>query len=194
MKRLILLLLGAILLSTVAYAHEAISEIIVNEAIITYDDESGYPFLDEDGVLMAPAIKTFKAMDAYFRKINAKQHFAVYGNQKFITFSLEENQIEVEGKYVSSVPASRVVNKKNYVPIQLFAEQMGYSTVYNNKSNKLIIALEMPLEESRYEDEDIRYEDEDIPVGKYKVSYFNSKTPDKIVKEVLSDAISLNMS
>ena len=185
MRKIIVVFMMFMLVFTASFTESSEMIVSVNGRIVQFTSDTGLPFRDDKGILMVPANLVMEEMNANFSGSNLSDHFIINKNQKFINIVLNESFIYVEDNqvYIESTP--KIINNKVYIPIKVIAEYLGYETYNDEVNNKFEIY-------NKGNREGIMEEDVDIPLNQFKVSYFDTRSPNEIVKTEYKSEIGVN--
>lgn len=185
MKKIILILIFAITLTGMAYGQNAATpQIIVSGEAIHFDDASGSPFVDETGRIQVPVRAFAESINANVNWDIASQTVFINKSQTIVIIPLGKNYYEVDGKRSYMDTVSRVKGGRTYLPLRYIAEAVGFGVTWNASTGTATVA---------YSDNGkIAVSDDDVPKNKYKVLYYQTDHPGKIINTDFSDYIGVN--
>ena len=102
--------------NTVAY-------VVLNDSILSFDQ----PPVIEEGRTLVPMRFLFEQMGANVEWNEETKSARATLNNKAVTFSIDDNEAEVDSQPVTMDVPARLINGKTMVPLRFLSEEMGYN-------------------------------------------------------------------
>lgn len=124
-----------------AAASPSVIHIKINGVDVPYDNNYGFPFIDQNNRTQVPLRVTLEALGAivYYDQ-NLKVAYIAY-NTHVISVPINESYIIVDGKKVMNDTSAVIYNDRTYCPIRIILESLGATVNYDSASTTVNISL-----------------------------------------------------
>ena len=113
-------------------------EINVNGQLVVFTEETGFPFIDENGRTLVPLRVTMQTAGAGVQWSEVNQMAGVYKNKINIHIPIGYNHINVDGKMVPNDAAAVIVEGRTYLPIRAVLEALNFNVQWDEASQTVI--------------------------------------------------------
>ena len=113
--------------------------IVLNGQKLNYNDSTGYPYYDSHGRMQVPLRATLEPLGAIVSVDGEKNSVIVVKDDITIEVPFGEIYIYKNGQMLVNDTISTVKNNKTYLPIRIVLEALGYTLIFNSKTNTLLI-------------------------------------------------------
>lgn len=131
------------LFSTFAYAADVENEqninIKIDELSISFNDDSGYPYIDENNRTMVPLRLTMEKARCVVDYEEETKTAIVTKDNINIKVPIGTNFIVVNGVSKENDTASVVFNGRTYLPIRAVLEAVGYLVAWDGSTNTVLV-------------------------------------------------------
>ena len=114
--------------NTVAY-------VVLNDSILSFDQ----PPVIEEGRTLVPMRFLFEQMGANVEWNEETKSARATLNNKAVTFSIDDNEAEVDSQPVTMDVPARLINGKTMVPLRFLSEEMGYNVTWDEETRTAVI-------------------------------------------------------
>ncbi len=126
---------------TFSYAQPSQITIVLNGQKLIYNDSTGYPYYDSHGRMQVPLRATLEPLGATVSVDSERNSVIVVKDDITIEVPFGENYIYKNGQMLINDTISTVKNNKTYLPIRIVLEALGYTLIFNSKTNTLLIDM-----------------------------------------------------
>ena len=122
-------------------------KILINDRVVEFTDDTGYPYVDENNRTMVPLRVTMETA-GFAVGYDPNAHTAiVIANYKRIEIPIGTNKIYVNNKLIENDTIAVVKDGRTYLPIRVVLENAGY-TVEWDAATRTVNAYNAILEDS----------------------------------------------
>lgn len=141
----IFILVTIILATTVVSFAESEINIVINENKVTFTDDSGFPFVDDNSRTQVPFRATLESFGAVVEWDSEKQMpYAVYNGIK-VYAPIGEEYILVDGVQVPNDTIAILKNDRTYCPIRKVVEAFGFNVGWDSNTSSVVINSDTPI-------------------------------------------------
>ena len=115
--------------------------IFLNGQKLTYNDSTGYPYYDSNGRMQVPLRATLEPLGATIYVDSDKNSVIVQKNSITIEVPFGKSFIYKNGVLILNDTVSTVKNNRTYLPIRIVLEALGYTLLFDSKTNTLRIEM-----------------------------------------------------
>lgn len=186
MKKFVFVIVVFLLLVCQVYADGGgTSKIIIDGVALNFDNDSGYPFVDDAGRLQVPVRRFAESTQSIVTWDSTSKIVTVKKNNSVINIPLGKNYLNKDGVNAYFDTVSVIKNGRIYLPLRAVGESLGYrvswsSTTLTADLSTIIKNTIQPIN--------------NIPLNSYKVYYYNTNEPTKVIAEDTVDFIGINSS
>lgn len=147
MNRLNALLMSGVLVLTVVFSVpvEAATDVTIelNGEIITFNEEYGFPFIDENDRTQVPFRLTMETFGAEVSWDQEKFIATAVLDDIIIDVPIGEQYIIRNGEKILNDTTSRIINARTYLPIRIVFEAFGAEVNWDNDNFKVVITYDV---------------------------------------------------
>ncbi len=143
MKRIVFVLSLVLLLalsSVMAFADEII--INIDSAKVEFNEESGFPFIDENYRTQVPFRAVLEKYGAQVDWDNESRTAIATKNEIVVEVLIDENYILKNGEEVPVDTAARIIDGRTFLPIRAVIEAFGSEVEWDGALNTVVITTE----------------------------------------------------
>lgn len=134
------LLLILVLSSVTAFADEII--ITIDSSKVEFNDELGFPFLDENYRTQVPFRATLEKFGAEVDWNGETRTAVAAKGDMIVEVPIDENYIIKNGEKIAVDTSARIVNGRTYLPIRAVITAFGSDVEWDSKLNTVVITTE----------------------------------------------------
>ncbi len=113
--------------------------IILDGQKLIYNDSTGYPFYDSNGRMQVPLRATLEPLGATVSVDSEKNSVIVIKDNITIEVPFGKSFIYKNGVIILNDTVSSVKNNRTYLPIRIVLEALGYTLIFDSRTNTLRI-------------------------------------------------------
>ena len=143
MKKIVFVL-SLVLILVISSVTAFADEIIVNidSSKVEFNDELGFPFLDENNRTLVPFRATLIKYGAEVDWNNESRTAIARKGEVVVEVPIDENYIIKNGEKITVDTAAKVVNGRTYLPIRAVIEAFGSEVEWDAQLNTVVITTE----------------------------------------------------
>ena len=126
-----------VLSSVTAFAGEII--INIDSAKVEFNDDLGFPFIDENSRTQVPFRATLEKYGAQIDWNNESRIAIATKGDIVVEVPIDENYIVKNGEKITVDTAARIVNGRTYLPIRAVLEAFGSEVQWDSQLNTVVI-------------------------------------------------------
>ena len=124
-------LLAMLLLSVVLTISASAVDVYIDGNKVPFDDNTGYPFITEEGRTLVPLRATMEAFGATVRWDAETKTALVTKNETTVAVKIGENRVFRNGTEIPNDAAAVIVNGRTYLPIRAVLEALDATVGWN---------------------------------------------------------------
>lgn len=143
MKKIVFVLslvLILILSSVTAFADEIV--ITIDSAKVEFNDDAGFPFIDENNRTQVPFRATLEKFGAKVEWNDESKTAIATKGETVVEVPIGQNYILKDGEEITVDTAARIVNGRTYLPIRPVIEAFGSQVEWDAALNTVVITTE----------------------------------------------------
>jgi len=140
MKKL-LILFFVLLSSPLVYGDNEIN-IIIDEEVVNFTEEYGYPFIDENNRTQVPLRTALEQFGAEVGWIPDQSTATVKLNDNYIEVPIGESYIMVNGRKVENDTKALIKNGRTYLPLRVVFESLDASVSWESETRSINVVKE----------------------------------------------------
>lgn len=119
-------------------------EIIINidSAKVEFNDDLGFPFLDENNRTLVPFRATLEKYGAQVDWNNDDRIAIAVKGETVVEIPIDKNYIIKNGDEIAADTSARIVNGRTYLPIRAVIEAFGSEVQWDSQLNTVVITTE----------------------------------------------------
>jgi hypothetical protein len=133
--------LFVIFVSQVVYGENEI-KIIIDDEVVIFTEEYGYPFIDENNRTQVPLRTSLEHFGAEVGWIAEQSTATVKLNDIFIEVPIGESYIMVNGRKVENDTKALIKNGRTYLPLRVVFESLDASVSWESKTKSIQVKKE----------------------------------------------------
>lgn len=110
----------------------------VNNEDVSFNDSTGYPFIDSNGRTLVPLTATMEAGGATVSWNGSTKTASVSKNGITVLVPIGQSHIIVDGKTVQNDAAAVIHNNRTYLPIRAVLESLGFNVDWNSTTKTVV--------------------------------------------------------
>lgn len=138
-KVLILVLIIMLLLSTNGFSISNIN-VMIDEEQVSFNEQSGNPFLDRNGRTQVPLRITMESFGANVEWNNENKIATVAKNNTIVKIPIGEKYITVDNKQIATDTEAIIKDGKTYLPIRVVAESLGAKVFWDSDTQSVVLS------------------------------------------------------
>lgn len=142
MKKIKFLLVASLLIMLAmcqtAFAAESTVNIIINGKAVTFTDDSGYPYVDENSRTMVPLRVTMESAGCAVGYDSASSTAIVISEHDRVEVPIGTDYLYNNNVVIENDTFSVISNGRTYLPIRAVLESLGYTVEWDSISNSVI--------------------------------------------------------
>jgi len=123
-----------------------------NDQAINYTEETGAPFIDENGRSLVPLRSTLEALGLTIGWDQDKYAAIVYRGNDVVTVPIGKKVVIHNGNEINLDTSAQIVNSRTYVPIRAIVEALGGTVEWDGVTKATNLVLEEYNEQVKYEE------------------------------------------
>ena len=126
--------------SVTAFAGEII--INIDSAKVEFNEDLGFPFLDENNRTLVPFRATLEKYGAQVDWNNDDRIAIAVKGETVVEIPIDKNYIIKNGEEIAADTAAKIVNGRTYLPIRAVIEAFGSEVQWDSQLNTVVITTE----------------------------------------------------